>query len=130
MSRCPFFEQNRPMCAGQDLNPGDLLELSGWGVQSEGGQLSDTLKLIQLPYVADATCAYRYGSVNYISEVMICAGGLGGADLCQGDTGSPLTFNQIHVGIASWAYGCARPFYPSVYTQTDAILDWINENIQ
>lgn len=84
---------------------------------------------MELPFVPDQICATRYGTTNYISSVMICAGGEGFKDACQGDTGSPLTFNDLHIGIVSWGYGCARPYYPYVFTQTDAIVDWINEQI-
>ena len=36
---------------------------------------------------------------------------LGGADACQGDSGSPLVIKgtRTQVGIVSWGYGCAKP---------------------
>ena len=70
-----------------------------------------------------------YGPDNIFEDVNICAGGQGGKDACQGDTGGPLTLNGVHVGVASWSYGCARPAFPAVYAQTDAFLDWINDEI-
>ena len=46
----------------------------------------------------------------------------------QGDSGGPMTWNNIHVGIVSWGRGCALKGYPGVYSQTDAFLEFIGEN--
>ena len=35
-----------------------------------------------------------------------------GKAFCTGDTGGPLTYQGTHVGIVSWGYGCARPYFP------------------
>lgn len=114
-----------------DISEGETLTVSGWGLDSEGGELLEDMKQIEIPFVSDGTCAYRYGSDNYVSKVMICAGGEGGKDPCMGDTGGPLTLgDDVHVGIVSWSYGCGRPFYPSVYAQTDALIDWIQEELR
>ena len=46
----------------------------------------------------------------------------------QGDSGGPMTWNNVHVGIVSWGRGCALKGYPGVYSQTDAFLEFIGEN--
>ena len=46
----------------------------------------------------------------------------------QGDSGGPMTWNDVHVGIVSWGRGCALKGYPGVYSQTDAFLEFIGEN--
>ena len=73
----------------------------------------------------------------FFGDVMICAGDgkifgifskiivywrqnftfstVGGA-FCTGDTGGPLTYQGTHVGIVSWGYGCARPYFPGKNT--------------
>merc|ERR1712018_777515 len=110
------------------INPsaGDMFEVSGWGTTSEGGDTSDQLRMVSVPYVDDASCDNSYGNIGgIVSDVMICAGEAG-KDSCQGDSGGPMTFNGQHVGIVSWGIGCARAGYPGVYGQTDAMLDFIN----
>lgn len=62
---------------------------------------------------------------------MLCAGYLeeGGKGACAGDIGGPLVaHNKLH-GIASWGDGCAKPWYPGVYTRVTAIRDWIREKV-
>merc|ERR1712018_191947 len=111
---------------GTDQNAGDMFEVSGWCTTSEGGDTSDQLMMVTVPYVDDATRDSNYGSIGgIVSDVMICAGEAG-KDSCQGDSGGPMTFNGQHVGIVSWGIGCARAGYPGVYGQTDAMLDFIN----
>lgn len=46
----------------------------------------------------------------------------------QGDSGGPLTVNNELTGLVSWANGCARPGYPTVYTRVSKFLDWIEAN--
>ena len=101
--------------------------MSGWGTTSEGGSLPSNLQQVTVPYVTDEDCGDAYGASSIINDVMICAGEAG-KDSCQGDSGGPMTFNGVHVGIVSWGYGCARPGYPGVYSQTDAFLDFIASN--
>lgn len=52
---------------------------------------------------------------------MLCAGTqAGGVGSCSGDSGGPLTTGDdapVAIGIVSWARGCVRPGYPTVYTE-------------
>ena len=75
-----------------------------------------------------------YGQI-FFGDVMICAGegtmfgrfiyqtnfvhwksnfsfSTVGKAFCTGDTGGPITYQGTHVGIVSWGYGCARPYFP------------------
>merc|ERR1712157_655206 len=68
---------------------------------------------------------------------MLCAGFQEGQkDSCQGDSGGPLvrrktnddgTFTDVHVGVVSWGYGCARANNPGVYARTSKRIDWIKD---
>jgi len=62
--------------------------VAGWGVTSTGGQGSDQLLFVSLPYVNVTTCNNTYGDL--LSGVQVCAGGVAGQDSCQGDSGGPL----------------------------------------
>ena len=74
-----------------------------------------------------ADCKESYGENSIWEESMLCAGEAG-KDSCEGDSGGPLTYNDVHVGIVSWGQGCALPGYPGVYAQTEAFLDFIRQN--
>ena len=94
---------------------------TGFGLTSEGGSGSDTLKQVTLPIVGDSTC----DALNpfFRADLMVCAGvPQGGKDTCQGDSGGPLQapaaggiFRQV--GVTSFGQGCARPDTPGVYVR-------------
>jgi trypsin len=119
--------------AGDNREPEDLetLVVTGWGTTSEGGSLSDILKMVEVPYVPNDRCADEYAGFNDVTDGMLCAGNEdeGGVDACQGDSGGPIFFQDgEQVGLTSWGYGCARPGYPGVYTRTTYYNDWIATN--
>ena len=109
---------------GQAWKPGALTRVSGYGATSQGGSLSDTLKVATVPIISDTTCSNPavYGS-SFFRDVMICAGFLsGGVDSCQGDSGGPLQTaagppSTRLVGVVSFGAGCAQPNSPGVYTR-------------
>ena len=108
------------------MNDGDIFQVSGWGTTSEGGETSDDLRIVSVPYINDARCDSAYGNIGgIIGDVMFCAGEAG-KDSCQGDSGGPLTFNGQQIGVVSWGIGCARDGFPGVYAQIDTLLDFIN----
>jgi secreted trypsin-like serine protease len=102
----------------------------GWGLTSDGGDPSDTLREAQVPIIPDADCSKAYEYVTGVSDfnpmTMLCAGylGRGGVDTCQGDSGGPLLvptsqgFRQG--GVTSWGVGCAEKDYPGVYARIGA----------
>lgn len=96
--------------------------IAGWGATREGGAQQRYLMKATVPFVSDSTCNSYYGG-EIIPAEEICAGYTsGGVDTCQGDSGGPMFRRDannawIQVGIVSWGYGCARPYYPGVYTQ-------------
>lgn len=51
---------------------------------------------------------------------------------CQGDSGGPLvsfeTGKPVVIGTVSWAMGCARPNYPTVFGRVLAVREWIYSN--
>lgn len=50
--------------------------------------------------------------------------------ILQGDSGGPLTVDGVLVGLVSWALGCARVSYPTVFTRVSEYIDWIEKNSQ
>lgn len=96
--------------------------VAGWGATYEGGGQQRYLRKANVPFVSDSTCNSYYGG-DIIAAEEICAGyANGGVDTCQGDSGGPMFRRDasnawIQVGIVSWGNGCARAYYPGVYTQ-------------
>ena len=104
------------------------------GLDTRNGRLASVLRWVAVNKVSLAQCKKSYGFT--ISERKICAGifKFGGKDSCQGDSGGPLWFDRNKgtpelVGIVSSGRGCARPYYPGIYTKVSMFIDWINNII-
>lgn len=111
------------------------LAVAGYGLTSNAGSSSTTLKELTIPFVADATCAAAYTTAGYAysTATMICAGSDGppALDSCNGDSGGPLTLliagTRTLVGDVSWgpSSGCATAGLPGVYGRISAFRPWI-----
>lgn len=100
----------------------------GWGAIIEGGLGSNKLMAVNLTKISNEKCKNLYNESS-ITERMFC--GLDpGKDACQGDSGGPAVYRNKLVGIVSWGNGCARPYYPGVYTRIadDLIIRFIRTN--
>jgi len=117
--------------------PGDPVTTLGWGATSQGGSGTTSLREVTVPVVSDATCAASYNGSSAASglllapSVQICAGlAAGGKDSCQGDSGGPLIapYNGsiYSIGVVSYGKGCALANYYGVYSETAAMVNWIN----
>ncbi|XP_030076163.1 transmembrane protease serine 9 isoform X2 [Microcaecilia unicolor] len=108
--------------------------ITGWGSTKEGGVTSKQLQKAGVSIIGDQTCKKMYPV--QISSRMLCAGVLqGGTDSCSGDAGGPLACRETSgkwflAGITSWGYGCARPYFPGVYTRVTSIRSWIGQNLR
>merc|ERR1711978_456893 len=70
-------------------------------------------------------CDAYYGIVK---DSQICINAEGGHGTCNGDSGGPLTFNGVHVGLTSFgsSRGCESGA-PDAFTRTSYFRDWIRE---
>ena len=80
--------------AGQ-LGGQDDMTVLGWGTLSEGGQASQVLHFVKLPYVSNHECKRAMSPYSVLSGMM-CAGDTknGKIDACQGDSGGPLVYKR------------------------------------
>jgi len=116
----------------EKFNSESLFLTSGWGLTSFGGDPSDTLLSVTVPWVPRGVCKDAYPS---LTPQMMCAGDIenGKIDTCTGDSGGPLTWldpktDQVKLcGVVSFGSGCALPYKPGVYADVANQLDWIKK---
>lgn len=117
----------------------NILTIIGYGTDSSGGSVTDTLEYARVSFYSDSECETsldQYLSDNGYSgshssepwDSILCAYH-SSSDSCQGDSGGPLiegtNSSGLQIGIVSWGYGCADS-YPGVYTDVAYFSDWIN----
>lgn len=114
---------------GFEVPDGGICVVSGWGDQELGtGTYPENLHAVEVPKANQETCAKTYEQINaVVTDRMMCAGAKG-KDSCSKDSGGPLTYNGIHVGIVSIGYGCAFEGWPSIYSKISELRDFIDEN--
>uniref|UniRef100_A0A182QPU8 Peptidase S1 domain-containing protein n=1 Tax=Anopheles farauti TaxID=69004 RepID=A0A182QPU8_9DIPT len=87
--------------------------VTGWGYSTTKGKVVNDLQLVRLTVVSRETCNRTW--TGYITEDMICAGGIG-VDACDGDSGGPAVQDGVQYGIISWgAIDCGNGL-PGVFT--------------
>ncbi|XP_049821429.1 modular serine protease-like isoform X2 [Aethina tumida] len=91
-----------PICLDKSriltLEPDTVGIVTGWGYTQPGGQPSDELREIDIPYVDSAKCRTRLPTDfarQYFLHDKFCAGHYNKSKaLCQGDSGGALVFKQ------------------------------------
>lgn len=106
--------------------------LHGWGSTSTGflPVFPANLQTVEKPIITVAACSPLFDGI-VIDDNNVCTGPLtGGAGGCSGDSGSPLTQNDVLVGIFSHTFvPCGQANRPSVYVRVSAYVPWINDII-
>lgn len=99
--------------------------IDGTGAIRYPGELQQT----QVAITPDQQCSSVFNGRDEPAvhpDLMICAGGDGKHDACEGDSGGPLLVpgpepgTWTDAGITSWGAGCAVANYPGVYTRLAA----------
>uniref|UniRef100_A0A8C0JAW7 Peptidase S1 domain-containing protein n=1 Tax=Chelonoidis abingdonii TaxID=106734 RepID=A0A8C0JAW7_CHEAB len=135
-----FTSTIKPICLPDNshvFREGARCFITGWGATKEGGMAPGTQMHLQkaaVNVIGDQACKKFYPI--QISGRMVCAGfPQGTIDSCSGDAGGPLACKEpsgrwFLAGITSWGYGCARPYFPGVYTKVTAVRGWIGQNLK
>lgn len=112
------------------LPVGAYTKVSGWGLITEDGSVSNQVRSVDVPVVSRHKCSDDYADEASITSSMFCASEPGSKDACSGDSGGPLVYNNELCGIVSWGIGCAQALYPGVYTSVRAVRSFIKAAIQ
>jgi secreted trypsin-like serine protease len=120
--------------------PGARATALGWGTRVPGDLVgvtaTDDLQQVDLPVVADPTCASTYPS-DFNPATMLCAGESGGGrDTCQGDSGGPLQVAGADgrprlIGTVSFGTGCGVATQYGVYGRVGdrELRTWIEAHL-
>ncbi|XP_053446579.1 granzyme A [Nycticebus coucang] len=125
-----------PLRKGDDVKPGTMCQVAGWGKYHNKSPKSDVLREVSVTIIDRKVCndAKHYNFNPVIGQNMLCAGSLkGGKDSCNGDSGSPLICHGSLRGITSFGLPgkCGVPQGPGVYTLlSKKYLKWIIKTIE
>jgi len=114
-----------------DLHTGKVAIVSGFGLTSDSGSVSQTLNYVNLTIISNTQCAQTYGNSVIISST-ICGNGItsGAQGSCSGDSGGPLILREASgdtlVGIVSFgsSAGCTANV-PSGFVRPNLFTSWI-----
>ncbi|CAF0920177.1 unnamed protein product [Rotaria sordida] len=128
------FSQNiQPICLVDSIGEPPLdttVYVAGWGNTAHQVWTSSSPVLLQARLRVISDCSMYFA---YEPEKQICTAHSGPADQdhgsCQGDSGGGLLYFKngrwYAGGVVSYAIGCGRQAFPTVFTKTAAYIDWI-----
>ncbi|XP_026737030.1 trypsin, alkaline C-like [Trichoplusia ni] len=123
-----YVKQSTIIKQGVEIKPNSMATLIGWGVIEPDGPQPDQLQRTALFTIDHNICASRYNTIGaVIQDSMMCAGRVdaGGPDGCFGDSGGPLIYKGLVVGIVSFGYSCGHRYFPGVYTKVSYYTNWV-----
>ncbi len=112
-------------------DPGNEVDISGWGRLTYNGAIPDSLQAAAVTIADINETAYLH---EIITDAMIMAGE-DGIDACQGDSGGPMIVTDRYgekklAGVTSWGVGCGFNGYPGVYTRISHYENWLDHNLK
>ncbi|XP_061394951.1 seminase-like [Musca vetustissima] len=121
----------RPIAlCSEPLEPGNLLQISGWGRVTEQGEISKNLRTVRVPLLPRAECVLRYKRLGEnLTNSMMCAYD-DNKDACTSDSGGPAVFAGELCGIVSWSLGCGHRQAPGIYTDINEVKWFIEQVIE
>lgn len=105
---------------------GDKALLSGWGKTTGDSDTSSVLMNVNLTVITNQQCEYEFFPPMDFS--MLCTSGLGPKGGCNGDSGGPLTVDNVQIGIVSFGDSKCTVGNPTVFTRVSSFRDWLEEN--
>ncbi|XP_031354801.1 serine protease 7-like isoform X2 [Photinus pyralis] len=122
-----------PATNASQLNVGDQLAISGWGLLGNEEKQTQVKKKIKATLVPTRTCQETYTKFGrrFLTDDHLCALDQG-KRTCRGDSGAPLMLavrkQWEQVGVLS--FGKCEDGFPSGYIKVTSYLEWIIENLR
>ncbi|XP_012727595.2 complement factor D [Fundulus heteroclitus] len=124
---------------GTNPDTGAAVETAGWGSLDNLGSRPDKLKEVSIEVISSGKCRRADYFGRKFTSNMICAHKVcrdncehshGLEDSCDGDSGGPLLYNGIAVGITSnGGKKCGQIKKPGVYTIISHYTEWIDKTM-
>ncbi|KAK5886646.1 hypothetical protein CesoFtcFv8_017660 [Champsocephalus esox] len=123
-------------------NPGiaEEVDSAGWGSQDDLGSRPDKLKEVVIEMVSSVRCGRSDYFGRKFTNNMMCAHKIcpdpcdkpdKKEDTCDGDSGGPLLYNGVAVGItSSGGKKCGQIKKPGIYTIISLYTEWITSTMQ
>lgn len=119
--------------APRDIGPvvDQSVRASGFGYISNQGPISDRLLKVNLRSLSNEECRARFPAGISIVSTHICAYWLTrfGEAVCSGDSGGPLIFNNVQVGLVSFGLNSGCTTGPQAFTRVSEFRDWIDRTM-
>jgi trypsin len=115
------------------VQPGDSVKVVGFG-SDENGSIPYYLVEVNVEVVDEYICERIYdGFSEIVGDLQICAGKTD-AGACVGDSGGPLLYNDVLIGVVSFGLiledgSCESGNFPDVYTRTSGYAEFIESGI-
>ncbi|XP_018356760.1 PREDICTED: chymotrypsin-2-like [Trachymyrmex septentrionalis] len=102
------------------------LNVTGWGRLQPDGLISQQLQQLEVYGFSQKECTETYSN---FSDNHICTLNAYNQGLCNGDSGSALTYEGDLVGIVSYGRQPCASGYPDVFTRVYYYEEWIHKTI-
>lgn len=112
--------------ATEEVQRGEDVVISGWGLQSENGPIPDVLQWNTLTALSKKQCRRNFGKN---SKAILCLGHGSGQSACYGDSGGPATFDGRLVGVSNFGVDKCGSDSPNGYAKVSFYRDWIVEHV-
>ncbi|XP_075974457.1 trypsin CFT-1-like [Anticarsia gemmatalis] len=115
--------------AGPNLNVPDNAGVwaSGWGMTGPNEGHSEQLKHVQLWVMSQEACRQRWEHIITADKICVEAR-QDGVGQCRGDSGGPLYWNNIIVGVLSFGGPVCGSADPRVSMRVSRYIQWIQAN--
>ncbi|XP_029350056.1 complement factor D-like [Echeneis naucrates] len=121
---------------GTNPTTDDEVDTAGWGASNNLGSRPDALKELFIDVYSPGLCGNSNHFGSKFTQNMMCAhrvcpkpcpSRIRKEDTCDGDSGGPLLFNGVVVGITSnGGRKCGQLRKPGIYTIVSHYTDWID----
>lgn len=75
-----------------------IARISGWGLAADGSErINPVLRRVNVRVMRNFICNIQY--LGFIRNTHVCTSGRGGRGSCSGDSGGPLTVDDVQVGL-------------------------------